>query len=144
MDDMIRDYLVCESDFPCEGGWIGDIPDEREPPGRELAEFLQTTLHNRAAYMSNLWNEEGYGWSFNFDWNRVTINLLVQYIDHWLITCGIVSLRPRFLQPARYESALSGACYQLDRVLRSDNRFRDRRWYSCSEYEQFARNQSRT
>lgn len=133
---MVRDYLVCEADFPREGGWIGDTSDEANPPGQELAEFLQATLRECTTRLSELWNEEDYGWAFNCDWERVTINVLVQRIDHWLIICSIVSLVPRFLRTRRYEAALSGLCYHLDGAVRQDSRFSDVRWFTSAEYEQ--------
>jgi acyl carrier protein len=133
---VLRDYLTCEADFPSEGGWIGDNPDEANPPGQQLAVFLQETLRGHAEGITELWKEEGYGWAFNCEWDRVTINVLVQRPDdHWLVICSIVSLLPRFLRSRRYEMALSNLCYYLDGVVRADRRFRDVRWFTRAEYE---------
>ena len=141
---MVRDYLVCEADFPREGGWIGDDPDGANPPGRDLVDFLQSSLRDCAASITELWNEEGYGWAFNCELDRVTINVLVQRTDHWLIICSIVSLVPRCLRPRRCATALSRVCDHLDRAVRSDVRFRDVRWFTCAEYVQFESGQGLT
>jgi len=76
---VIRDHLACEADFP----WIGsDDPVEANPPGRELAHFILAALSPHADHVNEVWNEEGFGWSFNVRFNRVTINVLVQGGDN--------------------------------------------------------------
>jgi hypothetical protein len=133
---VTRDFLTCEGDFPTEGGWIGDNPDQENPPGHELAVFVHEALRGATTRLSEIWNEEGYGWAFNCDWDRVTINVLVQRIDHWLIICSIVSLMPRFLRSRRYNEALSALCYHLDGLVRADKRFNNVRWFAAAESEQ--------
>ena len=131
---MIRDHLACEADFP----WIGpDDPVEANPPGRELAEFIHAALRPHAARTSDVWNHEGFGWSFNSRFDRVTINVLVASDDqNWLISCSIVSLLPSFLRPRRCDAALSDACGRIDQLVRSDTRFRNIQWYTRREYEE--------
>lgn len=131
---MERDHLVCKADFPGEGGWIADRADESNPPGRELAEFLHAALHGYTTAMSEVWNEEDFGWSFNCDRERVTINVLVQHLEHWLIICRIVSFMPRFLRSRRYQAALNDVCKKIDRTARADSRFRDLQWFTREEY----------
>jgi hypothetical protein len=132
---VVRDYLVCEADFPRKGGWIGDRPDDTNPAGRELAEFIRASLREHVTRLSELWNEEGFGWSFNCAWDAVTVNVRVQRLDHWLVICSVISLLPQLLRPRRYKIALSGMCYYLDRVLRSNPRFRNVRWLTRAEFE---------
>jgi hypothetical protein len=134
---VVRDYLICDADFPTEGVWDGDRP--LEPPGRELAEILRAMVAGRVADMTELWNEEDYGWSFNCDWDGVTMNVLVQRIDHWLIICQVVSLLPRFIRPRRYDAAFTALCYHLDRAIRVDARFRNLRWLTAQEYRRGGR-----
>jgi hypothetical protein len=136
---VVRDYLVCEADFPTEGGWIGDRPDEANPPGKELVDFLHTALQDHTSGISEVWNEEGYGWSFNCEREGVTVNILLQRLDHWLIIFSIVSLVPRFLRSSRYETALTAICEQVKKIIRSDCRFRDIRWFTRTEYDAFGR-----
>ena len=47
-----RSILLCEADFPTEGGYIGDEPDQEHPAGEELAAFLSESLRGRASRMS--------------------------------------------------------------------------------------------
>jgi hypothetical protein len=136
---VVRDHLVCEADFPSEGGWTGDRPDEANPPSKEFADFLHAALQDHTSGMSEVWNEEGYGWSFNCERERVTVNILLQRLDHWLIIFSIVSLVPRFLRSLRYEAALKAICEQVEKTIRSDNRFRDIRWFTLAEYDAFGR-----
>jgi hypothetical protein len=131
---VIRDHLSCEADFP----WIGpDDPVEANPPGRELAEFIQARLQPHATRISDVWNEEGFGWSFNSNFNRVTINVLVESDEqHWLIVCSIVSVLQAFLRRRRCDAELSTACERIDQLVRSDKRFRNIQWFTRQEYEE--------
>jgi len=137
MGGGIRNYLSCEADFDSEGGWIGDLPNENQPPGLDLIEFLQSAIRPHTQSVSDVWNEEGYGWSFNCEKDRTTVNVLVQFVDHWLIICHIVSFVPRFLRSQRFDIALKSACDELDRAARADARFRDLRWFTATEYADF-------
>ena len=134
---MVRDYLVCEADFPSECVWI-DRSKEPIPAGNELADALQAMLCDRTSKMSEIWNHEAHGWSFNCEWNRVTINVLVTQMDHWLIVFRIVSLLPWFLRSSRYYAALRSVCEYIDSSAGSDNRFRDLRWFTRLEFESLA------
>ena len=131
---MIRDHLACEADFP----WIGsDDPVEANPPGRELAHFILAALSPHADHVNEVWNEEGFGWSFNVRYNRVTINVLVAggNLEDWLISCHIISLLRRYLFPHQYEAALGEVCGRIDQLARSDARFRNIQWFTREEYE---------
>lgn len=133
----IQNYLTCEADFDREGGWIGDVPDESQPPGRDSIGFLHSVLLSETCQLSEIWNEEWYGWSFNIEREGITLNILVQYVDHWLILCSNVSLLPRFLRSSRHEVALKFMCDRIDRTIRDDARFRHSRWLTASEYAEF-------
>ena len=133
---MVRNFLVCEADFPNERN--ENIVDGGEPipPGRELAEFLQTVLRDHTDKMSEVWNEEDYAWGFNCDWDRVAINVQAGRVDdRWLLIFSIVSIVPRFLRSRKYEVALRNLCERVDLAVRTDSRFRDVRWCTRTEFE---------
>ena len=134
---MARNYLVFEAGFPCEGGWVGGLPDETNPPGRELTDCLRTILRGHTTEMSEPWDEEGYGWSFNCDLDGITINVLVQRLDYWLVTCSIVSFRPTWLRSARYPAALASVCELLITAMNHDHRFTNVRQFSLDKYTRF-------
>lgn len=137
MSEEIRNYLSCEANFDSEGGWVGDVPNENQPPGRDLIEFLLSSIRPHTQSVSEIWNEEGYGWSFNCEKDRTTLNVLVQFVDHWLIICHTVSLVPRFLRSRRFDAALKRTCDEIDRAARADARFRELRWFTTAEYVEF-------
>ena len=131
---------MCEADFPTEPEWDATGWRQVHPAGRELTEFLRTLLLDRTTEMTQAWNNDDYGCSFNCEWDRVPINVLVMRVmDHWLIICSNLSLLLRFLRPRRYAAALSAMCYHLGRAVRSDSRFRDVRWFTYEEYERAER-----
>lgn len=139
MSETIRNYLSCEGDFDSDGGWNGDTPDENRPAGRDLIEFMQSTLKSQTRNISEIWNEEGYGWSFNCDKDRTTVNVLVQFVDRWLIICDIVSFVPKLLRFGKFDAALKSVCAEIDRAARLDSRFRDLQWFTSAEYADFER-----
>jgi len=139
MSEAIQNYLSCEANFDSEGVWIGDTPDENHPAGRDLIEFMQSILKPHTQNISEIWNEEGYGWSFNCDKDKTTVNVLVQFVDRWLIICHIVSFVPKILRSHRYDATLKSLCEEIDRAARGDSRFRDLRWFTPDEYADFER-----
>jgi hypothetical protein len=134
---MVKNYLVCEAEFPAEGGWIGNIPDQEQPAEYELATFIHQQLELRTTKLSEIWNEESYGWSFNCDHNGITINVLIQRIDYWLITCSIVSLMPNFLRSEKYNETLLEICSAIDHEIHKDSRFTNIQWLTADEHLQF-------
>ena len=139
MTAEIQNYLSCDADFDKDGGWIGDLPDESRPPGRDLIEVLRSALIPDTSKASEIWNEEGYGWSFNCERNGITINVLVQFSERWLIICSVVTLKPRFLRSARYDAALLSVRDIVDCAVIADIRFRNPHWFTAAEYVQFER-----
>jgi hypothetical protein len=138
MSDLLRNHLSFHADFPTDGAWIGDEPDPAHPAGRELTEFLLERLAPELP-LSEIWNEEGYGWSFNLSVHTITVNVLVQRLEHWLVIVREVSLKPRFLRGPKYRQAFESVCQKIAVTTSSDPRFRDVRFCSYEEYNQPAR-----
>ncbi len=141
---MIRNYLVCKADFPHECT-LTDRTDEPIPAGRELAEHLHSILQNHTSGITEVWNHEDFGWSFNCDWENTTINVLIAFHDEerWLIIFIIVSLIPWFLRSRKYDVSLGRFCEKIDSVARADERFSDLRWFTPAEYAEFERPKKR-
>ena len=132
-------YLEFESGhFPTEGGWIGDDPDPELPAGREIAEFLLSVV-DPGVPASEIWNEESYGWAFNCRIGKITVNVLVQFLESWLVIVQPVSLRPRFLRGAAYDEAVLEVCTRIHRGIQTVPRTGRARWSTSNEYERAGR-----
>jgi len=136
--DPDRQYLVFGGTFPSEGEWIGDDPDPNNPPGREVINVLLKSV-DPSLPESELWVEEEYGWSFNCKVEDVTVNVLVQFVDHWLVIVQEVSFKPRFLRGAKYRAAVLEVAQRIHRALQSDPRARNLSWTTATEYIELAR-----
>ena len=127
-------YLTFHSTaFPTEGGWIGDDPDPERPAGREVIECLSLAV-DPAMPLTDIWNQEGYGWAFNCKVGRITVNVLVQYDDQWLVIVNEVSLRPRFLRGPEYEAAVLEVSRRIQGALSALSHVTDARWTTAAEY----------
>jgi hypothetical protein len=130
-----RQYFAFHSTvFPTDGGWNGDDPDPERPAGREVIESLSRAV-DACLPLDAIWNEEGYGWSFNCKVEKVTVNVLVQYIDHWLVIVHEVSLRPRFLRGSAYAGAVLEICRRVHGVVAVLPHVSGAKWYTADEYE---------
>ena len=127
-------YLVFEGGFPTEGGWLGDEPDPGNPPGRDAIAFLLRAV-DPTLPESEIWNEEGYGWSFNCRVGEITVNVLIQFTEHWLVIVQEVSLRPRFLRSPAYAEAVREVCARIERAVSEHPDISRRAWLTRSAYE---------
>ncbi len=127
-------YLVFEGDFPSEGGWIGDDPDPENPAGREAAEWLLTAC-DPALTAEEIWNEENFGWGFNVRAEGISVNVLVQFAEPWLVIVTPVSLLPGFLRGAKYAAAVHEVCLRIHRAAIASPRVSKLRWYTRAEYD---------
>jgi hypothetical protein len=127
------EYLLLEGRFPTEGGWIGDDPDPDKPPGRELIEVVLEGV-DPSLPDSELWVEEAYGWSFNCKSDDVTVNVLVQFVDHWLVIVHAVTITPRLLRGGRYGAAVLEIARRIHRALQQDERTERLTWMTTAEY----------
>ncbi len=134
-------YLLFEAAFPTEGGWIGDEPDESNPAGRELIEFLLAVV-SPTANPADIWDEEGYGWAFNTIISGIHVNVLVQRLDYWLVIVQEVSLKPRFLRGPQYRTAVLQVCQAICDAAQGDPRFSQFRALTCAEHAAFERAQA--
>lgn len=130
-------YLVLEGTFPSEGGWIGDDPDPEKPAGREVIEVLLKGV-DPSLPDSELWVEEEYGWSFNCKVDGVTVNVLIQFVDHWLVILHVVSFKPRFLRGPKYGAAVLEIARRIHQALQRDARTESLSWMAATEYIAFS------
>lgn len=130
-------YAVFTGSFPTEPGWIGDDPDPEKPAGREVIELLLGGV-DPALPSSEIWNHEGFGWSFNCTVDTVTVNVLVQYLDHWLVIVEGVGVLARLFGRKRYDEAVWEVCARVHRALASSPEVSRVRWLEEREYSALA------
>ena len=130
-----RRYLKFDSThFPTEGGWIGDDPDPENPPGRAVIECLSLAV-DASLPLSDIWNEEGFAWAFNCKVGRITVNVLAQYVEHWLVRVQEVSIRPRFLRGHEYDDAVLEVCRRIHAAVTALPHVTGATWITAAEYE---------
>lgn len=129
--------MIATTEFPTEPGWIGDDPDPERPAGREMIEVLLRAVAPEAP-LSEIWNHEGFGWGFNTRVRNVTVNVLVQFLDHWLVIVDEVSLRPRFLRGRAYDEAVLEVCTRIHAAFGARAQTTRIAWMSENEYERSA------
>ena len=127
-------YLVFEGDFPAERARIGDDADPENPAGQEVAAFLLGAL-DPSSGTSRISKEEGVGWAFNSRIGRITVNVLVQYVDHWLVIVKESADLPRSSRGSQYDVAVLQACERIHRAVSALPHVTRMRWFTDAEYE---------
>jgi hypothetical protein len=117
-----------------EGGWIGDDPDPERPAGREVVECLLRAVDSSLS-VNEIWNEESYGWAFNYKLDGITVNVLVQFPEPWLVIVHPVSMRPRFLRGAAYDRAVLEVCRRIHRAILAVPELKRVAWMTREAYE---------
>ena len=129
------EYLEFEtSHFPSEGGWTGKEPDPERPAGREVIQYLLNAVDSSFP-LAEAWNEEGYGWAFNYRLGKITVNVLVQFSELWLVIVHPVTFRPRFLRGAAYDEAVLEVCRRIHRGILAVPQLTRATWTTRHAYE---------
>lgn len=127
-------YLVFEGDFPAERARIGDDVDPENPAGHEVSAFLHGALDPTSG-TSRSSKVEGVGWTFNSRIGRITVNVLVQYVDHWLVIVKESADLPRTQRGRDHDAAVLEACARIHRAVSALPHVTRMRWLTDADYE---------
>ena len=75
------------------------------------------------------------GWAFNSRIGRITVNVLVQFVDHWLVIVKESADLPRSSRGSQYDVAVLQACERIHRAVSALPHVTRMRWFTDAEYE---------
>jgi hypothetical protein len=126
-------------------GFVADFPTDRiddDPEGKELANFIATTLANAGFEVDGPHAEKEWAWDLRSEADQLTVTSVVGLVDdmeskpprQWLITneCHIGFVNRiwggRSLEERR-QRTIRRVCEALHQAMRSDPRFSHILWY---------------
>jgi hypothetical protein len=134
--DILRTHAAFAASFESEPEFAPTGGIER-PAGRDALVVLASALTERGFHVSEPALRDYYGWEVVATNGPGRYWLLLQVVDHWLLTCADITWFAwlRAGANARHEELLR----TMGEILGGDPRFSDVRWFTAKEYEAFER-----
>lgn len=127
----LRTFASFRANFPIDG----------DVPGKELADFVAAALAKSGIVHNGVNERDGWAWEIKSIAGETAIECIVGYSDdgprQWQIhTYGHLGLLNRLfgLGMGERDASLKAFCEAIDGAIKSDDRFRDIRWYEEGQF----------
>ena len=130
----IHNYITFVADFPDDAEW-DDSGDLLTPGGKEILNFINSSISKQGLKCSDVEKHRFYGWSFEVESKDGIIWILLQYPGPWLLLLenknSLFNRLFKLKSNRDYENVLK----IIKDLLARDNRFSSIKYYTKEEYE---------